>query len=37
MKTEYLTNRLILRILTPHAMREVLEFQKRNKELFERY
>lgn len=37
MKSEYLTNRLILRILTPHAMREVLEFQKRNKELFERY
>ncbi len=37
MKTEYITDRLILRILTPRALREVLEFQIRNQELFERY
>lgn len=33
----YETDRLILKILTPSAVREVLAFQSRNKELFERY
>lgn len=33
----YQTDRLILKILTPAAVRDVLTFQMRNKELFERY
>ena len=37
MNMTYQTNRLILKILTPAAVREVLTFQMRNKELFERY
>lgn len=37
MNMTYQTERLILEILTPTALREVLEFQLRNKELFERY
>ncbi len=37
MNTEYQTTRLILKILTPDYLREVLEFQIRNKELFEKY
>ena len=34
---EYQTERLILRILTTDSLREVLEFQTRNRELFEQY
>lgn len=34
---EYHTERLIMKILTPDYLREVLAFQLRNKELFERY
>lgn len=37
MNTTYQTERLILKILTPDYLREVLEFQIRNKEQFERY
>lgn len=37
MKTVYETNRLVLKILGPDAMRPVLDFQLRNRELFERY
>lgn len=37
MDTMYQTDRLILKILTPDYLREVLEFQLRNKDLFERY
>lgn len=37
MNTTYQTDRLILKILTPDYFREVLEFQIRNKDLFERY
>lgn len=37
MNTEYQTNRLILKILTPDYLREVLDFQNRNKDLFEQY
>lgn len=33
----YQTDRLILKILTPDYARDVLEFQCRNRELFERY
>lgn len=37
MNTVYQTDRLILKILTPDYAREALEFQIRNKDLFERY
>lgn len=37
MKASYTTNRLILKLLTPCAAREVLEFRTRNRELFEQY
>lgn len=37
MNMSYETNRLKLKILTPSCARQVLEFQLRNKELFERY
>ena len=37
MNMVYQTNRLILKILTPEYVREVLAFQMRNQELFERY
>lgn len=37
MNTTYQTDRLILKILTPDHFREVLDFQIRNKDLFERY
>lgn len=37
MNTEYVTERLVLKILTPGYLREVLEFQVRNQELFEKY
>ncbi len=37
MNMSYETERLKLEILTPSSMRQVLEFQLRNKELFERY
>ena len=37
MNMVYQTNRLILKILTPEYVREVLTFQMRNQELFERY
>lgn len=37
MQTSYQTERLILKLLTPSSLREVLEFQVRNRELFERY
>lgn len=37
MNMKYQTERLILEILTPSSCNEVLEFQSRNKELFERY
>lgn len=37
MELEYRTSRLILRVLTPEYLREVLEFQLRNKVLFEKY
>ena len=37
MKNIYETNRLVLKMLGPEAMREVLEFQIRNKALFEPY
>lgn len=37
MNTEYQTERLILKILNPSSLKEVLEFQLRNKELFEKY
>lgn len=36
MNTSYQTERLILNILTPSSLREVLEFQMRNREQFER-
>ena len=35
--TMYTTDRLILKILTPDDTNEVLAFQCRNRELFERY
>ena len=34
---EYQTERLILKVLSPEYTREALEFQLRNKELFEKY
>lgn len=37
MNTSYQTERLILKLLTPSALRDVLEFQVRNREEFERY
>lgn len=37
MDFEQQTQRLILKILTPDYLREVLEFQMRNKELFEQF
>lgn len=37
MQTSYQTERLILKLLTPSSLREVLEFQIRNREQFERY
>lgn len=37
MNFEHHTERLILKVLTPDYLREVLEFQVRNKELFEKY
>ena len=37
MNMVYQTERLILKILTPDYLRQVLEFQIRNKEQFERY
>lgn len=37
MNFEYETKRLILRIVTPDYLRQVLDFQIRNKELFEKY
>lgn len=37
MNMEYHTKRLILKILPPHALSEVLNFQIRNRELFEQY
>lgn len=37
MNTEYQTNRLILKLLTPDYLREVLSFQVRNKDFFEKY
>ena len=37
MNMAYQTDRLILKILTPEYVREVLAFQMRNQELFERY
>lgn len=37
MNTSYQTDRLILKLLTPSALRDVLEFQVRNREEFERY
>lgn len=37
MNAAYTTNRLILKLSTPSATREVLEFQIRNRELFEQY
>lgn len=37
MNTVYMTDRLVLKILTPDHVREVLDFQFRNKEIFERY
>lgn len=37
MNTEYQTKRLILKLLTPDYLREVLNFQIRNKDVFEKY
>lgn len=37
MKNVYETDRLVLKMLGPEALRQVLEFQMHNKELFERY
>lgn len=37
MYTEYHTERLILRLLTPNYYKDVLEFQIKNRELFEKY
>lgn len=37
MNTEYQTSRLILKILTPDYLRNVLSFQIRNKDVFEKY
>lgn len=37
MNTEYQTDRLILKILTPDYLRPVLNFQIRNKDVFEKY
>ncbi len=34
---EYQTERLILRVLTPEYLREVLAFQLRNRDIFEKY
>lgn len=34
---EYETERLLLKVLSPDALREVMEFQWRNRELFEKY
>lgn len=37
MNFEYKTSRLVLKVLTPDYLREVLDFQLRNRELFEKY
>lgn len=37
MNTEYQTSRLTLKLLTPDYLRNVLSFQIRNKEVFEKY
>ncbi len=37
MYTEYQTERLILRILTPNYYKDVLEFQMKNRDIFEQY
>lgn len=37
MNSEYQTSRLVLKILPPEHFKQVLEFQVRNKEIFEKY